>query len=262
MPDPNRVAVSNLAPIARPIGALLLPLFIAWAGPAEAHPNNLGAREFEAKKACASGHAQIGIDLLAEYYAQTGDPIAIYNQGRCYEQNDMGAQALNRFREYLRIMTALPPDERREVERHIAAIESDVLRRGTAPGQSLPSDEAPLRTERSHWRAAGIVLSVVALAAMGGAVFSSVRVSQLSDDVQIAGRTNPSFDYQTFQAKWAEGNRYETLQWIGYGVAAAAATGALFCLFHARERAPIGSAIGLAPQLGSGIPGGAIRFVF
>ena len=87
-----------------------------------ARTGSRSARELEAKKACLGGHADKGIELLADLYAETNDPTYIYNQGRCFEQNGRFTEAVTRFREYLRKATAAAPDERAQLDKHIAEL--------------------------------------------------------------------------------------------------------------------------------------------
>ena len=56
----------------------------------------------DAKLACAAADVTKGIRLLAELYTATRDPIWIFNQARCYQQNAQLDLALSRFKEYLR----------------------------------------------------------------------------------------------------------------------------------------------------------------
>jgi hypothetical protein len=76
-------------------------------------------REIQAQKDCLTGRADSGVALLAELYAVTGNPNFIYNQARCFEQASRPGEAVDRFREYLRVAKDLPPAERADVEKHI-----------------------------------------------------------------------------------------------------------------------------------------------
>jgi hypothetical protein len=55
-----------------------------------------------AKTACLAGDYAKGVALLAELYVDTSDPMYIFNQGRCFEQNGRYEDAVIRFREYQR----------------------------------------------------------------------------------------------------------------------------------------------------------------
>ena len=76
-------------------------------------------RAVQAQKDCLSGKTDSGVALLAELYAENHNPNFIYNQARCYEQAARPEDALNRFREYLRVAKNLPASERADVEKHM-----------------------------------------------------------------------------------------------------------------------------------------------
>src|SRR3954451_16851352 len=88
------------------------PSLAAHAAP----PRTREQREADARKACAAGHVEEGIEILADLYAGYSHPNYIYNQGRCYQENGKGEQAVARFREYLRVATDAPPGVRETVE--------------------------------------------------------------------------------------------------------------------------------------------------
>jgi hypothetical protein len=75
--------------------------------------------ERAARKACMSGNYQRGVEILSDLFINTRDPVHIYNQGRCYEQNGRCAEAINRFREYLRAAKAPTAEEKLDTEKHI-----------------------------------------------------------------------------------------------------------------------------------------------
>jgi hypothetical protein len=81
-------------------------------------------REVQAQKSCLSGKVEEGIALLAELYAETRNTNVIYNQARCYEQNARYANAINSFREYLRVARNITADEKAEVDRHMSECRS------------------------------------------------------------------------------------------------------------------------------------------
>jgi tetratricopeptide (TPR) repeat protein len=67
-----------------------------------AEADGLDAKKRAAKKACLTGDHAKGVALLAEIYVDTNNPIYLFNQGRCYQQNGMYEDAVLRFREYQR----------------------------------------------------------------------------------------------------------------------------------------------------------------
>jgi hypothetical protein len=201
------------------------------AAPARAEQQD--ARELEAKKACLANKPDRGIELLAELYAETNDPTYIYNQGRCYQQNGRGADALVRFREYLRKATTLPDADKAEVQRVIAELEAqqEQQRKAEAPVVApVPAPVAPApRADRPGLKLAGIVTASVGVVALGGAMYMGYRAQQLSDEV-TADAKNKVFS----STKYQDGQRAETLQWIGYGVGGVALlSGAMLYAFGA-----------------------------
>jgi len=97
---------------------VLLPAVMAWQA-IPAFGQEQDPREIQAQKDCLTGRADSGVALLAELFARTGNPNFIYNQARCYEQVARAEEAINRFREYLRLAKDIPADERADVERHL-----------------------------------------------------------------------------------------------------------------------------------------------
>jgi tetratricopeptide (TPR) repeat protein len=71
-------------------------------GFAQAAEDGLEAKKRAAKTACLSGDYAKGVALLAEVYVDTNNPIYLFNQGRCFQQNGRYEEAVLRFREYQR----------------------------------------------------------------------------------------------------------------------------------------------------------------
>lgn len=80
-------------------------------------------REKAAKKACLLGHVEKGSEILADLYVETNDATYIYNQGRCFEQNGKGDQALLRFKEYQRKVRNLSPADQDALRKKIEDLE-------------------------------------------------------------------------------------------------------------------------------------------
>ncbi len=123
--------------------AVLLAAPIAQAG------RRPDPRPAKAKRACAAGQVERGVAILAELLVDRGDVNAIYNQGRCYQQNGRAELAIARFREYLRVARAVSPAERAEVTGFITELESELERkaRRSASAESSPANGAPDRTD-------------------------------------------------------------------------------------------------------------------
>jgi len=87
---------------------------------AQAAEGSLAAKNKAAKTACLSGDYAKGVALLAEGYVETNNPMYIFNQGRCFQQNGRYEEAVLRFREYQRknIDAGGAPDA--EAEKQIA----------------------------------------------------------------------------------------------------------------------------------------------
>jgi hypothetical protein len=89
-------------------------------GMSSASAQQLDPRETQARKDCLIGKYESGVSLLTDLFAETGNNNFIYNQARCYEQNARPEEAINRFREYLRVAKEISPTDRADVESHIA----------------------------------------------------------------------------------------------------------------------------------------------
>jgi TolA-binding protein len=81
---------------------------------------NIDVKERAARTACLSGDAAKGAALLAELFVATENPVFIYNQGRCFEQNHRYDDAIARFQEFLRVGKKLKKDEKIDAQKHIA----------------------------------------------------------------------------------------------------------------------------------------------
>ena len=100
-----------------------------WMGPAEAassraKQSGTSAKEKAAKKACITGDVKTGIDILGDLYVDTADVTYVFNQGRCYEQNHLWVDAIDRFREYLRKIPAGSEKEKADASAHVADCEA------------------------------------------------------------------------------------------------------------------------------------------
>jgi hypothetical protein len=201
----------------------------------------------EARIACLAGDWQKGVRLLAEVYVATKEPTWLYNQGRCYQQSNQGAMAITRFRDYLRVA---PPESPlvAKAKTYIAEIEADMKKNepatapspAPAPAPTIVVQPAPVQVttapaavvtapasaepapQRSFAaRAATVSLLGVGAVGLGLGVFSSLKVAALQSDAE-GGKV----DAGQLEANASDASRYETLQWVGYGVGAAAVVGA------------------------------------
>ena len=99
-----------------------------------------------AKKACSTGNYRTGVDLLADLYVQSNDPVHVFNQGRCYQQNNRYEEALMRFREFQRLSPQLPSSTKAVVDAHIAECEGEVAKQAERSAVSASPLVAPAPT--------------------------------------------------------------------------------------------------------------------
>jgi tetratricopeptide (TPR) repeat protein len=247
------------------IGSSLLVGFftVVLAGSAFAEkPMSKTAKEKAAKKACAMGDFQKGADILTDLFVETNDFTYVYNQGRCYQQNNRWEQAISRFREFLRKAKDLPESDRIDAERQIADCEGSLAKVAPPPAAAPPppvpvthfetppptpepavpevsSTPLPPPSDSSQGRGlrvTGIILASVGVAAIGTGVGLALKANGLSTKDYSQSRENDRASLKT----WG---------WVSYGVGAAAiATGTiLYIVGRASEQS---SSVALLPLVG------------
>src|SRR5688572_12505840 len=194
----------------------LVVAVVATGARVEGAPKTREQRETEARKACAAGRVEAGIELLAELLTEFSHANYIYNQGRCYQQNGKAEQAISRFKEYLRAAQDISTEERARVERFIKELEAEVQAAAllaappppptateaapsvpltsSDPGSKPPVEPEPpaevSRTEpvarSTSLRTAAIVLGVVAVAGIATGLVSTLQVRSLQNEVETA----------------------------------------------------------------------------
>jgi hypothetical protein len=105
--------------------------------------SDLNATKRTAKTACLTGDYAKGVALLAELYVDTNDPMHIFNQGRCFEQNGRYEDAINRFREYQRKLTDANSAPDPEAERHINDCQALIETKKPPAPYPMPADTGP-----------------------------------------------------------------------------------------------------------------------
>ena len=222
-------------PALRAIGQIAALLLVAAGATGVARAQD--ARELQAKEACLGGHPDKGIELLAQLYAETNDPTYIYNQGRCFEQNGRAADAVTRFREYLRKAQNLTAEEKTDLQKRIDELEAQSRpavtvspapgTTGTAATTTAVAPRAEVTGPSAHaYKVAGLVAGGVGVASVAFGVVMGLRARSLSNEV-----TNDAVDPSggTFSAsKYSEGRSAERYEIIGYSVGAAALLGGGF----------------------------------
>jgi hypothetical protein len=253
-----------------------------WTSAAFGQPQD--PREIQARKDCLTGKVEAGVALLADLFAETSNPNFIYNQARCYEQNGRVEDAINRFREYLRVAKNITAEEKADVDQHIAgcramqaeqqaAKETPAKPSEAAPAAPLTRSEALVppapRAETALAKTAPPSPPVVSeaekfqpapggpRARLTGAVVGGVGIAALV--------TGGIFSYLVSSAKHeaednasrkiydssldGRGQTYETLQWLCYGTGAAlVATGVVFYVIGVR-RSRAASTVSLQPSI-------------
>ena len=103
-------------------------------------------REIEARADFAAGRYQHAIDLFAQLYGETLNPIYLRNVGRCQQSLRQPQPAINSYREYLKKAKGMKADERREIEDYIKEMEAMLA--APPPASPPPPDNAPASTSR------------------------------------------------------------------------------------------------------------------
>jgi len=199
---------------------------LATSGPASAAQDQ---REVRAKKACAAGRVDEGVELLADLFTETGDLNYVYNQGRCYQQNGVADKAINRFREYLRRSTELAPQDRQEVEQFIAELEKQEERRATEAALRASQASRPSGADSARLKTIGLGLGAVGALAVGTAVVLSLKVRSEEREVEKKFEMQDKVTTQEVSVWMRDGGRLETFQWVAYGIGAAAFAGGATC---------------------------------
>lgn len=222
---------------------VVLALTFALVGTAAAggKGDNTKAQEESARAACLMGDYQTGTRILVDLFIQTGKPVHLFNQGRCYQQNHRWEEALDRFREFLRKADNLDETTRAYVDKHIEECESHLSKSAVAPPPpaapptSAPMTEtpspvpapaatpAPAPAVANHpgstLRIAGIVTAAVGVVGLGFGTYEYFRHESLVDDLKKKG---DQYSDAQFSDKQSQINDSKTMSWVGFGVGAAA----------------------------------------
>jgi hypothetical protein len=265
-------------------------------------------RPQQARAACAGGDVQRGVALLEEIHRATEDLVWVFNQGRCYQDNGQREKALERFQEYLRRAPPTAAETRQRAETIVAQLQEQLRSSQPAPPVApqtpppappaevrppaiagpapklggepataeLPAlatsadtsvDDFDQRRKRLYITSAALA-GVSVLALSSGFVFGA-KVRSLESEVEDWGKATdlrPVAEYNDLRSR---ANRFETLQWIGYGTAAAALVGAGVCFYLTTGLEPdrpqashTGRKMAVAPLLGPGLHGANVAVSF
>jgi tetratricopeptide (TPR) repeat protein len=234
------------------------------------------AREDRARTACAAGRVDEGVEILARLHTEFRHSNYIFNQARCYQQNGQLEQALTRFQEYLRVATEVSPEERARAQRYADEVQAQLAaRRKPEPAPAATPAPAPPPTAivETHapatpvaepnysprFRNVSIILGAVAVVGAAGGVVSSLRIRSLEHAVE--GAAPASVTAADLNARASEAHRFETLQWVGYGLGGVALLGSIVFAVMGHEpggggRGGGGGGGGGAGRGGGGLGGG------
>jgi hypothetical protein len=113
---------------------------VAVSAPAEAATDK---RETEAIADFAAGRYQQAIDLFAQLYGETMNPIYLRNIGRCQQGLGQPQPAIKSYREYLKKSKGMKADERKEIEGYIKEMEEMQAAQQSAANAPPPPVAAP-----------------------------------------------------------------------------------------------------------------------
>ena len=242
---------------------------------------NREVKERTAKRACLNGDPLRGVQILTDLYIDTNDPTYIYNQGRCFEQNNRYEEAIGRFREYLRKTTGTTDVDKADAKgalKHIADCESLLGRKVADPNQPAvpetppppqpqpaapppPKPPQPIATiplaappassapAGGGLRAAGIVTMAVGGAALVAGLVLNFKANSMVNDAQNR------FDGGTYSSS----KDYKTVSQVGYGAGAVCLAGGAL-LYYLGVRA--GHGVAAAPNVGQGTAGAILTGAF
>jgi hypothetical protein len=206
-------------------------------------------QEKAARKACLAGDYPAGVAILADLFVETKNPTYVFNQARCFEQNGRNVEAINRFREYLRIAPNLDADIKASVNQHItdcqalgkpqpdpsasSGVGPTTRATDTAPPSvSTTAGDAPRPrpdpvqvlagpvdqgASDARLRTAGLIVAAAGGAFVMTGVILNLKANALTNDLASAG----AYSRQT-ESKRAD---FETFAKIGYGIGGACLAG-------------------------------------
>jgi hypothetical protein len=232
-------------------------------------------KEKAARKACLTGDYSTGIAILSDLFVEKKDPIYVFNQGRCLEQNSQFKEAIARFEEYLRMgeTSELKRADRASAEKHIEDCRSRLSKEeAVAPPplpQPLPQTFVPPTPQpatapivgraRSQAEApssgkglliGGIVTGSIGVVVAGAGLYFNLTANSMVNEMQtkVDGFTS---------SKNSKQKTYKTLGWVGYGVGAACVTTGviLIAIGASGPSSPTQAQVALVPVVGSGQAG-------
>jgi tetratricopeptide (TPR) repeat protein len=255
---------------------LILSLLLALpSANAAGKTSTRASKESAAKRACLNGDPLRGVQLLTDLYILSENPTYIYNQGRCFEQNNRYEEAIGRFREYLRKVDKLSDADKadaKSAEKHIADCEAllgkkvaDPANQPAPPPPPAPQPQPvipvapvvpapapivvvskpqamPATSNGSGLRIAGVVTAAVGGAALVTGLILNLKVNGMIGDLE--GDFN--------KGDYSSSKDYKTMSQVSYGVGAACLVSGTI-LYFLGVRA--GSQVAISPSVGQGMAG-------
>jgi hypothetical protein len=239
------------------------------------------SQEKAARKACLTGDYATGVSILADLFVERKDPIYIFNQGRCLEQNSRYKDAISRFEEFLRMgeTSTLNPDDRASGQKHIDDCKAklpaedkpkagglETLVQPMAQATPLPpadpttqivlkpKGEPELAKNGKGLVLVGIATGSVGVASVIAGVFLNLKANSLVDEMETTVDSYTSDRSSTQKT-------YQSLAWVGYGVGAACiVTGAaLIAIGASRNDSAVRGNVAIVPAVGPGQTGLVLR---
>lgn len=242
----------------------------------------LDKREVEARKDFAAGRYEQAADLFAELFAQTGDPIYLRNLGRCFQKLKRPQEAINNFQEYLSKAPNLSAAERDQISGFIKEMQDLMAAQAppasptpaapvTPPAEPAPTVTTTTTTTTTTAAPAAVSTTSAAPAEAGAAgprfrtaayvtAGAGVALVGVGIGFGLAAHSDGSSVSHFYDPSTADsGKRDQTLQWVGYGLGAAAiATGAILYVYggSAGDSAPVHVSAALGSGAGGLLVGG------
>jgi hypothetical protein len=264
--------------------SILLP-FLSLLLASNAPGADRGSNEREAKRACLNGDFAKGVAILTDLFVDTGEPTYIYNQGRCFEQNERYQEAIGRFREYLRKVSGsktVDTAEKGEAEKHIRDCQALLAEKDKAGGTGettkpvpppvSPSLASPGTDPTSEPVAAvakpaaaptatgspgsGLRIAGIATASLGVAALVTGLLSNLKANSMVRGLT-PTYN----KSDDSSSQSYKTLSVVGYTVGGVCLAGGAV-LYYLGWRAGSSSSVALLPSFAAGSASAVLAGVF
>ena len=257
----------------------LIGLIVSLPARLSAQPADIDKKERDALAACDGQDVKKGVALLGRLYADTLEPTYIYNQGRCYQKNGKAAEAVTRFREFLRVNKDPGSELVQRARDFIAELESEKTGPVASPAATSPPPPAPrplapapapVRAQPEivpppspaapapeaaiaspapapqgphTLRVTSFVVGGVGLLAIGSGIYHGIQVNKIENEVEGLYRANSSDP--AIDPRMQDGEAAELRQWISYGVGAGCIAAGLTMYLLSRQRSE--PAMGLAP---------------